>query len=138
MICLLAPMPENLHSQNNGQTNQLLYADQFNYTSFARFSPDGKMIAFIKIPDTQTPFTVGELWVIPATVTFANSTPSSMEDGMLLAHVDAGHGYAANWSPDGKQIAFLSFVRIQMIKKQINQVMRCSATSTSLRLILER
>jgi len=49
-------------AQNNGQTNQLLYADQFNYTSFARFSPDGKMIAFIKIPDTQTPFTVGELW----------------------------------------------------------------------------
>ena len=24
-----------------------------------------------------------------------------------LAEADAGHGYAANWSPDGKQIAFV-------------------------------
>jgi len=94
-------------AQNNGRTTQLLLADQFNYISFTRFSPDGKRIAFIKIPDTQTPFTVGELWVIPATVTFANKTPSSMENGMILAQVDAGHGYAANWSPDGKQIAFV-------------------------------
>jgi Tol biopolymer transport system component len=30
-----------------------------------------------------------------------------MESGRFLAHVDAGHGYAANWSPDGKRIAFV-------------------------------
>jgi len=94
-------------AKRDGKTNQLLYADQYNYISFARFSPDGKQIAFIKTPDTQTPFTVGELWVIPATVTFVNKTPSSMEQAKFLANVDAGHGYAANWSPDGTKIAFV-------------------------------
>ena len=94
-------------ARNDGRTAQLLYADQFNYISFARFSPDGKQIAFIKTPDTQTPFTVGELWLIPAAVTFANQTPSSMEAARFLAHADAGHGYAANWSPDGTKIAFV-------------------------------
>ncbi|HEX2995739.1 MAG TPA: hypothetical protein VHP14_13020 [Anaerolineales bacterium] len=75
-----------------------LYSDRYNYISFARFSPDGSQIAFIKIPDTQTPFTVGELWVIGAD----GSNPHK------LADADAGHGYAANWSPDGKRIAFVA------------------------------
>jgi dipeptidyl aminopeptidase/acylaminoacyl peptidase len=74
-----------------------LYADPHNYISFARYSPDGKQIAFIKIPDTQTPFTVGELWLI-------NNDGSNPHK---LADADAGHGYAANWSPDGKRIAFV-------------------------------
>jgi len=91
----------------DGRTTQLLYADPYNYISFAQFSPDGKQIAFIKTPDTQTPFTIGELWVIPSTVTFANKTPSSMDAATFLAAVDAGHGYAANWSPDGTKIAFV-------------------------------
>ncbi|HSM70533.1 MAG TPA: hypothetical protein VK851_03235 [Anaerolineales bacterium] len=94
-------------AKNDGRTTQLLYADPYNYISFARFSPDGKQIAFIKTPDSQTPFTVGELWTIPASVTFANKTPSSMQDAKFLAHVDAGHGYAANWSPDGTKIALV-------------------------------
>ena len=88
-----------------------LAADQFNYISFARYSPDGSQIAFIKIPDTQTPFTVGELWVIPSTVApQKNAGTSQGADGSnahKLAEADAGHGYAANWSPDGKQIAFV-------------------------------
>lgn len=87
-----------IHStQYEAHNTQLLYADQFNYISFARFSPDGKQIAFIKIPDTQTPFTVGELWVMDSD----GSNPRK------LADADAGHGYAANWSPDGKRIAFV-------------------------------
>ncbi|MEO5887369.1 MAG: hypothetical protein ABIQ77_06885, partial [Anaerolineales bacterium] len=52
----------------------------------------------IKIPDSQTPFSVGELWVMDV-------------EGMKarkLADVDAGHGFAANWSPDGKRIAFVA------------------------------
>jgi Tol biopolymer transport system component len=84
-------------ARRDGKVVKQLYADPLNYLSFARYSPDGKQIAFLKIPDSQTPFTVGELWVMNA-------------DGSgerKLAAVDAGHGYAANWSPDGEWIAFV-------------------------------
>ena len=84
-------------ARRNGKHVEPLYADAFNYISFARYSPDGSQIAFIKIPDAQTPFTVGELWVMDS-------------DGLnprKLADADAGHGYAANWSPDGTRIAFV-------------------------------
>jgi Tol biopolymer transport system component len=84
-------------AKNNGKAVEQLYADQFNYISFARYSPDGNEIAFIKIPDTQTPFTVGELWVMSADGSNARK----------LADVDAGHGYAANWSADGQRMAFV-------------------------------
>jgi Tol biopolymer transport system component len=84
-------------AKNDGKIVQQLYADPYNYISFARYSPDGKQIAFIKIPDSQMPFTVGELWVMTAD----GSNPRKLTDA------DAGHGYAANWSPDGKQIAFV-------------------------------
>jgi Tol biopolymer transport system component len=80
-----------------GKVTQELYADPSNYISFAHYSPDGSQITFIKIPDIQTPFAVGELWVV-------NSDGSN---GRKLADADAGHGYAANWSPNGKQIAFV-------------------------------
>lgn len=83
--------------QQAGRDLQQLYVDRHHYISFARYSPDGTQIAFIKIPDTQTPFTVGELWVINAD----GSNPRK------LADADAGHGYAANWSPDGTRIAFV-------------------------------
>jgi Tol biopolymer transport system component len=84
-------------SQRNGRDLEQLLVDRFNYLSFARSSPDGRQIAFIKIPDSQTPFTVGELWVMDAD----GSNPHKLSDA------DAGHGYAANWSPDGRWIAFV-------------------------------
>ena len=84
-------------AQRDGRSSRLLYADLYNYISFVRFSPDGTQIAFIKIPDTQTPFTVGELWVM-------NKDGSAARK---LAEADAGHGYAANWSPSGERIAFV-------------------------------
>ena len=87
-----------LHAaRGNGRNNRLLFEDPYNYIAFARYSPDGSRIAFIKIPDTQTPFTVGELWLMDAD----GSNPRR------LAEVDAGHGYAANWSPDGKWVVFV-------------------------------
>jgi len=96
-------------AQNNGRNTKQLYADQYNYISFARWSPDGSQIAFIKTPDTQTPFTVGELWV----------TEANGSNARKLADADAGHGYAANWSPDGTKIAFV--VRENPEDKNANQ-----------------
>jgi Tol biopolymer transport system component len=90
-------------AKQDGRIVQQLYTDQSNYISFARWSPDGSQIAFIKIPDTQTPFTVGELWVIPST----SAQGADGSNARKLADADAGHGYAANWSPDGKKIAFV-------------------------------
>ena len=94
-----------------GNVVEQLYADPFHYISFARYSPDGEQIAFIKIPDTQTPFPVGELWIIPSTTAPQKNTGTSQGADGSNAHkaadADAGHGYAANWSPDGKRIAFV-------------------------------
>jgi WD40-like Beta Propeller Repeat len=84
-------------AKRDGDVVEQLYADPYHYISFARWSPDGSQIAFIKIPDSPTPFTVGELWVM-------NSDGSNARK---LADADAGHGYAANWSPDGKSLAFV-------------------------------
>jgi hypothetical protein len=85
------------HAKLDGNVVETLYADPLHYISFARYSPDGSRIAFIKIPDTQTPFTVGELWVMK----------SDSSEARKLADADAGHGYAANWSPDGSGLAFV-------------------------------
>jgi dipeptidyl aminopeptidase/acylaminoacyl peptidase len=90
-------------TQNNGRDATTLYKDAYNYISFARYSPDGSQIAFIKIPDSPTPFTVGELWVMNADGSSAHK----------LADADAGHGYAANWSPDGTRIAFVMRENLQ-------------------------
>jgi dipeptidyl aminopeptidase/acylaminoacyl peptidase len=84
-------------AEGNGRVSRVLYADPSNYISFVRYSPDGSQIAFLKTPDTQTPFPAGELWVM-------NRDGS---DARKLAQADAGHGYAANWSPDGTRIAFV-------------------------------
>jgi len=84
-------------AKRGGKVVQQLYADPLHYISFASYSADGKQIAFINIPDSQTPFSVGELWAMKAD----GSNPRK------LADADAGHGYAANWSPEGKWIAFV-------------------------------
>lgn len=74
-----------------------LHADSDSIITFARWSPDGKQIAFIKMPDTETPFPLGELWLMDADG--SNARP--------LAPTDAGHGYAAAWSPDSTRLAFI-------------------------------
>ena len=85
-------------ARGEGGGLERLAADEENYVAFARWSPDGARIAFIKIPDSPTPFTVGELWVMRADGTEAR----------LMASADAGHGFAPAWSPDGTRIAFIA------------------------------
>jgi Tol biopolymer transport system component len=74
-----------------------LHADADSIITFARWSPDGKSIAFIKMPDTETPFPLGELWVMD----------SDGRNARPFAPADAGHGYAAAWSPDSTRLAFV-------------------------------
>jgi Tol biopolymer transport system component len=79
-----------------GRARQL-HADADSVITFARWSPDGKQIIFIKLPDSATPFPRGELWIMDADGSHARP----------LAPADAGHGYAAAWSPDSTRIAFV-------------------------------
>jgi Tol biopolymer transport system component len=85
-------------ARGDGAMAKRLAFDPANYLSLAQWSPDGSRIAFIRVPDSATPFTLGELWVMGA-------------DGggaRLLASADAGHGFAPAWSPDGGRIAFVA------------------------------
>lgn len=96
-------------AQNDGRKTELIYGNGANYISFARWSPDGRQIAFIEIPDSQVPFTVGNLFV----------TDVDKVNPRWLGPADAGHGYAANWSPDGRRIAYV--VRENPEDKAANQ-----------------
>jgi Tol biopolymer transport system component len=79
----------------DGKSARRLLVDPAHIIAYARPSPAGDQIAYILMPDSQVPFTVGELWVMSAD----GSQPR------FLMEVDAGHGFAPVWSPDGSQIA---------------------------------
>jgi Tol biopolymer transport system component len=82
---------------STGSKTWQLRADADSIITFARWSPDGKNIAFINMPDSATPFPMGELWMMD----------SNGRNARLLAATDAGHGYAAAWSPDSTRIAYV-------------------------------
>jgi len=84
-------------ARDGGRSSRLLLARPGEIITFARWSPDGSRIAFILMPDSQTPFPSGELWLMNADGSEAH----------FLAQADAGHGYAPAWSPDGTRIAFV-------------------------------
>lgn len=81
----------------SGSPIRQLFAEPLAYNALVRWSPDGSHIAWIKIPDSSTAFTVGDLWV----------AGSDGSDARAMARADAGHGFAPAWSPDGSQVAFV-------------------------------
>lgn len=66
--------------------------------AYPQWSPDGSRLAYILLPDSNLPYTSGELWLADPT----NGLPLT-----LLDTVDAGHGYPPAWSPDGSSIAYV-------------------------------
>ncbi|MEK7786580.1 MAG: hypothetical protein AAB658_14315, partial [Chloroflexota bacterium] len=81
----------------DGNNAQLVIQDATHIIAYARFSPVDDKIAYIRMADSNIPFTVGELWVMNA----------DGSNAMMLGQADAGHGYIPNWSPDGTQVAFV-------------------------------
>jgi len=81
----------------DGGNSQQVLAEPHHIITFAHWSPSGKEIAYIRMPDSNIPFTVGELWVMGG----------NGEAPALLSNVDAGHGYRPAWSPNGQHIAYV-------------------------------
>ena len=84
-------------AQADGRRARLILSEPQDIVAYLRPSPNGKQVAFILFPDSQTPYPNGELRLMDAD----GSNPHD------LADADAGHGYAPAWSPDGTQIAFV-------------------------------
>ncbi len=75
------------------------------------WSPDGRQLAYVLMPDTNIPFVVGELWLADATT----GAPLTQ-----LAQVDAGHGYAPVWAPDGRGIVYVRRENPQDIRANLD------------------
>ena len=71
------------------------YPDQI--VGSPRWSSDGRYLAYVLMPDSNIPYTVGELWLADA-----NGHPINKVD-----QIDAGHGYPPVWSPDGQTLAYI-------------------------------
>lgn len=85
----------------DGTAERRLLADSANVFGLMRFSPDGRQIAYIRLPDNESSFPAGELWLANA----------DGKNARRLAVADAGRGMPPVWSPDGTKIAFIGRAR---------------------------
>jgi hypothetical protein len=81
----------------NGRNREQIVNDPAHVIAYPRWSPTGEAIAYIRMADSNVPFTVGELVL----------ADGNGHDERVIAPADAGHGYPPVWSPDGRQVAFV-------------------------------
>ncbi|MGB9776430.1 MAG: TolB family protein [Anaerolineae bacterium] len=81
----------------NGRNKERIIHDPAHIIAYPRWSPSGDGIAYIRMPDSNVPFTVGELVL----------ADGDGRNGRVVAPADAGHGYPPVWSPDGRRVAFV-------------------------------
>lgn len=81
----------------NGRNREQIITDPAHIIAYPRWSPNGEAIAYIRMPDSNVPFTIGELVL----------ADESGRNERVIAQADAGHGYPPVWSPDGRQVAFV-------------------------------
>jgi Tol biopolymer transport system component len=79
--------------QNRGR---IIYAPA-HIVAYPRWSPTGDRIAYVRMPDSNVPFTVGGLVL----------ADGDGRNARVVAQADAGHGYPPVWSPDGEHVAFV-------------------------------
>ncbi len=83
--------------ERNGRNREQIIGDPAHVIAYPRWSPAGEAIAYVRMPDSNVPFTVGELW----------QADGEGRNGRVIAPADAGHGYPPVWSPDGQRVAFV-------------------------------
>ncbi|RLB77308.1 MAG: hypothetical protein DRH24_16455 [Deltaproteobacteria bacterium] len=81
----------------NGRNREQIIGAPAHIIAYPRWSPTGEAIAYIRMPDSNVPFTVGELVL----------ADGNGRNERVIAPADAGHGYPPVWSPDGQQVAFV-------------------------------
>ncbi len=81
----------------NGRNREQVINDPAHIIAYPRWSPSGEEIAYIRMADSNIPFTVGELVL----------ADGNGHNERVIAPADAGHGYPPAWSPDGREVAFV-------------------------------
>lgn len=81
----------------NGRNREQIINDPAHVIAYPRWSPTGDAIAYIRMPDSNVPFTIGELVL----------ADGNGRNERVVTPADAGHGYPPVWSPDGRRVAFV-------------------------------
>ena len=81
----------------NGRNREQIINAPAHIIAYPRWSPKGDAIAYIRMPDSNVPFTVGELVL----------ADGNGRNERVIGPTDAGHGYPPVWSQDGRQVAFV-------------------------------